>query len=78
MDQHVVRIPQVSPLPSEGWERVPKGRVRALVGRYKVVMLKGNVSKQRALIRPSATFSHASRGRRGKCERASVHIMEFL
>jgi hypothetical protein len=69
MEQYSVQTPNIPPLLSEGWERVPEGRVRALLGRFRLC-------NQRALIRPSATFSHAARGRRGKYENAPARDAE--
>ena len=92
MEQHASEILQVPPLPSEGWERVPEGRVRALMNRYRVAVPDRDLysRKQRALIRPlafakpelrfggvgSATFSHAARRRRGNNESAPARIVE--
>src|SRR5213075_2598549 len=43
------------------WERVPEGRVRALCLSKEYSLRDGRL-RERALIRPPATFSHAARG----------------
>ena len=58
-------IPILSPSPvAKQWERVAEGRVRAL-RLQSVCFLKSFLPGERALIRPSGTFPHATRGGRG-------------